>query len=157
MSVLRLRRGKELREIRLEKDAAVLDGRRVPFERVERDGELAAIRIDGREHRIVTAAEGGRLFVWCDGLVSVFERVGSGRAARGAAREAGGDLISPMPGRVRRVLVEDGARVARGDVLLVLEAMKMEHAIRSPSEGTVRLRVAEGDLVEAGVELAQVE
>ena len=62
-----------------------------------------------------------------------------------------------MPGRVRRLLVEDGARVARGDVLLVLEAMKMEHAIRSPRDGTARLRVAEGDLVEAGIELATVE
>jgi biotin carboxyl carrier protein len=58
---------------------------------------------------------------------------------------------------VRRLLVEDGARVARGDLLLVLEAMKMEHAIRSPRDGTVLLRVAEGDLVEAGVELAAIE
>jgi acetyl-CoA/propionyl-CoA carboxylase biotin carboxyl carrier protein len=62
-----------------------------------------------------------------------------------------------MPGRVRRLLVEDGSHVRRGEVLLVLEAMKMEHAIRSPMDGTVRLRVAEGDLVDAGVELAAVE
>ncbi|HEY1251524.1 MAG TPA: biotin/lipoyl-containing protein [Thermoanaerobaculia bacterium] len=157
MSVSRLRRGEEVREIRIEPDAAYVDGRRVAFERVERDGALAAIRIDGREHAVVTAAEGSRLFVWCDGVASAFERVAPGRAAAAGAKEAGGDLISPMPGRVRRVLVEDGARVARGDVLLVLEAMKMEHAIRSPSDGAVRLRVAEGDLVEAGVELAQVE
>ena len=165
MSALRLRRGKELREIRIEKDVAVLDGRRVAFERVDRDGELVGIRIDGREHSVVVAADGsrtaaangGRIFVWCDGAASIFERAISGRAAAGATREAGGDLISPMPGRVRRVLVADGAPVARGDVLLVLEAMKMEHAIRAPADGTVRLRVAEGDLVEAGVELAQVE
>jgi len=159
MSGSRLRRGEELREVRIEADAAVLDGRRVEFERVERDGELAAVRVDGQEHPVVTAVEGSRVWVWCDGVASAFERVSDRRssAGAGAPRETGGDLISPMPGRVRRLLVEDGARVARGDVLLVLEAMKMEHAIRSPMDGTVRLRVAEGDLVEAGVELAAVE
>ncbi|HEY4229757.1 MAG TPA: biotin/lipoyl-containing protein [Thermoanaerobaculia bacterium] len=159
MSGLRLRCGAELREVRLESDAAVLDGRRVAFERVERDGELAAVRIDGKEHPVVTAVEGSRTWVWCDGFAGAFERVAAARSGAGAAspRETGGDLISPMPGRVRRLLVEDGARVARGDVLLVLEAMKMEHAIRSPMDGTVRLRVAEGDLVEAGIELAAVE
>ena len=158
MSGSSLRRGGEQRDVRIESDAAVVDGRRVPFERVERDGELAGIRIDGREHPVVTAVEGSRIWVWCDGVAGAFERVAAARSgAGGAPREAGGDLISPMPGRVRRLLVEDGARVARGDVLLVLEAMKMEHAIRSPKDGTVRLRVAEGDLVDAGIELATVE
>jgi biotin carboxyl carrier protein len=155
-----LRRGADQREVRIESDAALIDGRRVAFERVERDGELAAIRIDGKEHPVVTAVEGSRIWVWCDGVAGAFESVTAGRSkagGAGAGRETGGDLISPMPGRVRRLLVEDGSRVARGDVLLVLEAMKMEHAIRSPSDGTVRLRVAEGDLVEAGVELATVE
>jgi 3-methylcrotonyl-CoA carboxylase alpha subunit len=42
-------------------------------------------------------------------------------------------------------------------VLLVLEAMKMEHSIRAPKDGSVRLTVREGDLVDAGVELAQIE
>ena len=154
---MRLRRGAELREVRIESDAAVLDGRRVAFERVERDGELAAIRIDGKEHPLVTAVEGSRIWVWCDGVAVAFERVASSKSGAASPREAGGDLISPMPGRVRRLLVEDGAHVTRGDVILVLEAMKMEHAIRSPMDGTVRLRVAEGDLVEAGIELAAVE
>lgn len=151
---LRLLGGGEAREVRVAGDAAELDGRSVGFERVDRDGVLAAIRIDGREHRVVCAAEGDRVFVWCDGAAHVFARVTSARPA--AVREAGGDLIAPMPGRVRRVLAQDGARVSRGDVLLVLEAMKMEHAIRSPRDGAVRLRVAEGDLVDAGVELAEI-
>jgi len=163
LTASRLRYGPsgESREVRLEAGAALLDGRRVAFERVERDGLLVAIRVDGREHPVVTAAEGKRIWVWCDGAANAFERISVGRAASAAAgassREPGGDLISPMPGRVRRLLVADGTAVARGDVLLVLEAMKMEHAIRSPRDGTVRLRVAEGDLVEAGVELAAVE
>jgi biotin carboxyl carrier protein len=155
MTTLRLRLGHEIREIRVEADAAYIDGRRVAFERVDRDGVLAAIRLDGREHEVVTAAGGNRVFAWADGFAGEFERVSASRPAH--ARDASGDLISPMPGRVRRILVENGAHAATGDVLLVLEAMKMEHAIRSPRDGRVRLHVGEGELVEAGVELAEVE
>lgn len=155
MTAVRLRRGQETREIRIEAGEAHLDGRRVAFERVERDGRLAGIRIDGKEHPVVSAADGRRIFVWCDGDAAEFERASPSRSA--VSRDSAGDLISPMPGRVRRILVEDGARVARGDVLLVLEAMKMEHAIRAPKDGSVSLRVKEGDLVDAGVELAEVK
>jgi 3-methylcrotonyl-CoA carboxylase alpha subunit len=62
-----------------------------------------------------------------------------------------------MPGRIRKTLVEPGDSVERGQVVLVLEAMKMEHAIRAPRDGTVtRLDHAEGDLVEAGTVLAEI-
>jgi 3-methylcrotonyl-CoA carboxylase alpha subunit len=48
--------------------------------------------------------------------------------------------------------------VARGDVILVLEAMKMEHSIRAPRDGVIRaVHVREGDLVDAGMELADIE
>ena len=69
-----------------------------------------------------------------------------------------GGLISPMPGRVRRILVAEGDAVTRGQVLLILEAMKMEHAIRAARDGrVVRLAFREGDLVEAGVPLVEIE
>jgi len=63
-----------------------------------------------------------------------------------------------MPGRVRRTAAAAGDRVARGDVILVLEAMKMEHSIRAPRDGVIRaVHVREGDLVDAGMELADIE
>jgi 3-methylcrotonyl-CoA carboxylase alpha subunit len=63
----------------------------------------------------------------------------------------GGRLTAPMPGRVTRVLAEDGARVARGAPLMVLEAMKMEHVITAPVDGQVeRVKFAVGDLVGEG-------
>jgi 3-methylcrotonyl-CoA carboxylase alpha subunit len=62
-----------------------------------------------------------------------------------------------MPGRIRRAFVAPGERVEKGQVLMVLEAMKMEHAIRAPREGVVsRLPHAEGELVEAGVVLVEM-
>jgi 3-methylcrotonyl-CoA carboxylase alpha subunit len=109
----------------------------------------------GAFERLVTARDGDRVFVWCAGSTFSFERV---RGARAAARaDHGGDLRSPMPGRVRRISASIGARVSRGDLLLVLEAMKMEHSIRAPEDGVVRrLFVAEGDLVEAEMELVEI-
>ncbi len=65
-----------------------------------------------------------------------------------------GPLTSPMPGRITAIHVEVGATVRRGAVLLVLEAMKMEHSIVAPADGVVsRLNVTTGGQVEEGVEL----
>ena len=66
-------------------------------------------------------------------------------------QEAAGSSLAPMPGSVVRVAVEEGARVEAGQVLVVLEAMKMEHAVKAGAPGTVvRLAVAEGDQVVTG-------
>ncbi|MCI4319569.1 MAG: biotin/lipoyl-binding protein [Thermoplasmata archaeon] len=62
----------------------------------------------------------------------------------------GTPVFPPMPGRVVEVRVQEGARVARGEVLLVLEAMKMRNDVPSPVAGTVReLRVKAGSNVRA--------
>jgi len=71
------------------------------------------------------------------------------------AEAAGGDrLMAPMPGRVIDVLVQSSDTVARGDVLLVLEAMKVQMRLAAPRAGVVEaVRVAQGDLVDDGAEL----
>ncbi|HTP53525.1 MAG TPA: biotin/lipoyl-containing protein [Thermoplasmata archaeon] len=71
--------------------------------------------------------------------------------APGAAPIAGGvPVLPPMPGKIVELRVRDGERVARGQVLLVLEAMKMRNEIASPAEGVVRgLAVAPGTNVRA--------
>ncbi len=67
-------------------------------------------------------------------------------------------LAAPMPGRIVQLLVAAGATVCRGQPLLVLEAMKMEHTVKAPADGVVRgLRYAAGDLVEEGAELCDFE
>ncbi len=71
----------------------------------------------------------------------------------------GGDaaLISPMPGAVVTVDVVEGDRVTKGQTLMVVEAMKMEHPITAPTDGTVvGLSVAPGDAVQAGEALVTV-
>ena len=69
-----------------------------------------------------------------------------------------GSLLAPMPGLVRRVLVEVGAVVTAGQPLLVLEAMKMEQSVAAPAAGVVaELRAKAGEQVAAGQVLAVVE
>ena len=157
MSAARLRSGGQAEEVRLlgEGEAAIGD-RRVSYRRTDDGPAAARIEIGGKAHRLVVARDGSKIWVWCDGDARVFERAGSARPA--GAADSAGDLLAPMPGRVRRILVREGERVERGAVLLALEAMKMEHSIRAPRAGTVRrLRAAEGDLVEAGAELVELE
>jgi 3-methylcrotonyl-CoA carboxylase alpha subunit len=67
-------------------------------------------------------------------------------------------VIAPMPGTVMRILAEPGAAVARGAPLIVLEAMKMEHTLRAPTDGRITaLNCAVGDFVQEGAELADFE
>jgi propionyl-CoA carboxylase alpha chain len=72
--------------------------------------------------------------------------------------EAPGSLHAPMPGKVIRVEVTEGSAVSEGQVLLVLEAMKMEHTLRAPHTGTVvEVDCGPGDQVEAGEVLVVVQ
>jgi len=66
-----------------------------------------------------------------------------------------GSLVAPLPGAVGRVLVVPGQRVAAGDLLLTLEAMKLEHPVHAPADGVISdLRVSAGSQVETGTLLA---
>ncbi len=72
-----------------------------------------------------------------------------------AAHHHADRLVAPMPGSVVQVLVEAGRAVVKGEALVVVEAMKMEHVIRAPHDGVVeRVDVAVGDAVAEGMELA---
>jgi 3-methylcrotonyl-CoA carboxylase alpha subunit len=69
-----------------------------------------------------------------------------------------GRLTAPMPGKVIAILVETGALVAKGEPLLVMEAMKMEHTITAPGAGTVsEILYAVGDQVSDGAQLLVLE
>ncbi|WP_328349009.1 ATP-binding protein [Micromonospora sp. NBC_00421] len=71
---------------------------------------------------------------------------------------AAGSLLAPLPGTVTRVHVEPGQRVAAGDLLLTLEAMKLEHPVLAPTDGVVAdLPVSAGGQVETGAVLAVVD
>ncbi|MCL4747117.1 MAG: 3-methylcrotonyl-CoA carboxylase, partial [Burkholderiaceae bacterium] len=80
------------------------------------------------------------------------------RLAHAGEEEAEGErLTAPMPGKVIAVLCEKGASVRKGQALLVMEAMKMEHTLSAPEDGVVvELRYTVGDQVNEGAQLVEI-
>ena len=118
---------------------------------------LRAVAPDGTEHTGAAAVTGDTIWVTVGGEVFAFA-VTHGARARGAGRDHDA-LTPPMSATVVRVAVKPGDHVKDGDVLIALEAMKMELPIRSPRDGVIRaVHCQVGELVQPGdtlIELAE--
>jgi biotin carboxyl carrier protein len=152
---------------------------------VELDDEH--VRVDGAELSLSVESGGPGIWVLRDGIEQTVAHVdGSAPKLTVEIRRPGGDPIvvtaevsdarrpeaetaqaahatgpatlrSPIPGRVAKLLAKVGDKVAAGQTLIVLEAMKMENELRAPRAGTLsELRCAEGAPVEAGRDLATI-
>jgi biotin carboxyl carrier protein len=116
----------------------------------ERHGVM---RIGGRNAWVVS--DGAARWVFFDGHAY---RVSERRAGRRSSTRREASLVAPMPATVGRILVDPGDRVAPGDTLLILEAMKMELPVRATTAGVVRaLHCRVGDLVQPGVTLIDID
>jgi 3-methylcrotonyl-CoA carboxylase alpha subunit len=103
-------------------------------------------------------AEGERRWLTLRGVHCLVRAQPPSRNEAPAAGELAERLKAPLPGKVVKVAVEKGQRVAAGDLLVILEAMKMEHKISAPYPGTVRhLRFREGDLANRDDLLVELE
>jgi biotin carboxyl carrier protein len=119
-----------------------------------------AVRIGSKVHRIrfeglEVLADGARFPIGISGI-----QEDRASRARDSASTGGQhvDVRAPMPGRVARIFVEPGARVKRGQTLVVLEAMKMQNEIPSPRDGLVRsVEVVEGESITADRVVAVIE
>ena len=113
--------------------------------------------VDDGERRwhVAVAGAGDTQWVFVDGQVSTVDAPQPGR--RRAKRSDAG-VMSPMPATVVAIHVRPGQSVAEGELLIVLEAMKMELPIRAPRAGVVKsVACAKGDLVPPGVNLLEFE
>jgi len=128
-------------DLRLEADRLVgilsgADGERRVDVRVHRTTrDEVVVRDAGRRHHAVLARHGGTLWVALDG--HVYELTVEATSRRGKGPGAEGFTTSPMTGIVAKVAVRPGDRVAEGDLLFVVEAMKMEYAVKAPREAVV--------------------
>jgi len=132
---------------------AVIDGRVVDFMTgVLPDGGVA-VTVAGERHVTHAARVGDSVQVSQAGAVFTFT-MPEGRGRRSAAA---GDLTAPMPGQVRGVFVSAGESVTRGQLLFLLEAMKMEIRITAPADGIViQVSAQVGAVVERGQRLAEM-
>ena len=100
-------------------------------------------------------ADEARVVVFADGQAHEFDLAARGG---GALAASDGAILAPMPGKVIAVDVKDGDSVTAGQRLMVLEAMKMEHALTAPFDGTVTdLAASEGGQVQVEAVLCVVE
>jgi biotin carboxyl carrier protein len=141
--------------------AVAIDGAPVDVDTVDLASGVSSARIGGRVFDLwmegtppdVGVVVGGSRF---------FAKVESEhmRAVSAGRKDAGGGaglVCSPMPGRVLKVLVEEGDEVAAGAPLVVVEAMKMENELHAERAGKIaKVFVAAGDTVEGGAKLVEV-
>jgi 3-methylcrotonyl-CoA carboxylase alpha subunit len=108
-----------------------------------------------RTWMVAVAGPPDNRWVWIDGRVI---QLGTPTTGRSRGRTASNELSAPMPATVVKVMVEVGASVARGETLIMLEAMKMELPMRAPRDGVVQaIHCRPGELVQPGVHLLDLK
>jgi biotin carboxyl carrier protein len=114
--------------------------------------------LEGTKSSLAYAAPSGNVtWVHIDGRVYVIDAAMETSAGR-ARRDVLGALSAPMPATVAAVNVEAGQQVVEGDLLIMLEAMKMELPIKAPRNGRVKAILCRpGELVQPGVPLLEFE
>lgn len=134
-----------------------LDGSSHVVDVQQLDSFTMLLAIDGQRCRVAIARRGHERLVHVGGEVYtlLFETTA---AAHQLERTLSPEITAPMPGKVLQVLARAGDRVGAGDVLLVLEAMKMETRLTAEASGTVTCtRVEAGDMVDGGQVLVVIE
>ena len=122
----------------------IVDGEEFEVD-VEREGDAWRVLVGGKEYSI--QVDGG-----------AHSETGRGSAGRSRGRKRSGTISSPIPGKVVTMHVAVGDQVEEGEVLLILEAMKMQNEIQAPIQGTVsEVNCESGDSVEANVPLVIIE
>lgn len=158
---------KEQFDIELEDKSVKINDQLLDLDRVEQaDGSIHMVH-KGKSYKVkilTSDAEGKQAKLQVNGnvyevsLSDDLDRLLEKMGMSGAGANKVNEVKAPMPGLVLKVLVEPGQAVAKGDSLLVLEAMKMENVIKSPGDATVKsIQVKAQDKVEKNFVLIEFE
>ncbi len=120
------------------------------------DDNRLAVTLDGLRTDYLVAAADGQIWLARKGHTAVVDELREAPVRPDDEHSGDAELVSPMPGSVVAVGVDDGATVEAGAVVVAVEAMKMEHALTAPVDGVVELLVAVGDQVKVGQPLARI-
>jgi biotin carboxyl carrier protein len=155
----------------------IINGTEVKVQDFKKSGQVVSFTLEGKQHSyslisqngtelllesgtrfkaaVSSPNKDGESIVMAGGREAVFTS-GTKKNKRSAGQA--GSLTSPMPGKIFKVIKEVGSEVKKGETILILEAMKMEHSIRSDKDGKVKkINYKVGELVQGGVALAEVE
>lgn len=157
--------------------AFLINGQEIKVQDYKNNGESVSFKLNGKDYFYMLISRDGDELILDNGgrfkaavsspnregesmiIANGKEAVGSltGKKMKKAGAHVGG-LTSPMPGKIFKVLKDVGSDVKKGEAILILEAMKMEHSIRSDKDGKVKkINFQVGELVQGGVTLAEVE
>lgn len=138
-----------------------VDGRDVEVDAVLARPNVLSLRIGNKAYEVKCERVGGDVHIWV-GSRRFAAEVRDPRSLRSRTRAVDDHgprrLTAPMPGKVVRILLSQGAEVEAGAGVLVVEAMKMQNEVKSPKKGMIqKILVSEGAAVNAGDVLAIVE
>lgn len=140
---------------------ACIDGNRVEFELLDHSGTHGCLRLRGHTVPYFVTRERNDISVWMDGRTHRFrlvERVARRSASSESAAPSCNEIIAPMPGTVIKLNVNPGDCFAARDPVIIMESMKMEMTLTSPTPGRVaKLHCTVGELVERGQVLATLD
>jgi biotin carboxyl carrier protein len=110
--------------------------------------------------RVYAASNDGNVFVYINGQVIKLGRITGDQqkfSREGMEFGAKDQITTPMPGKVVKILVAEGEKVAIKQPLVIVESMKMENEIKSPANGTIKsIHFKAGDLVESGQPIIKI-
>ncbi len=131
----------EIYEVELEQHGKCyrmkLGGEQVEFNLLDEQPGTLTFMWAGRPVRLVWAVEGDQTWLFLDGCTYVLRKPEPASRRRSSTANAQGQVLAPMPAQVRSLEVSSGDRVAAGQPLLLLEAMKMEIRISAPIGGRI--------------------
>jgi 3-methylcrotonyl-CoA carboxylase alpha subunit len=117
---------------------------------------IAELRIEGRTVFIPYIVQGTRVSFKYEGETYSIDN--GEKTSRARKRHRDQTMSAPMPGAILKILVSQGQQVTKGTPLVILEAMKMEHVITAPRDGTVAaINCKEGELVQPGNDLIELQ
>ena len=125
--------------------------------------EKRKVIVDGQEFEVEVEVENGKWLATVEGRTFEIEIPDSGpvvkkRRAAGGKKKKSGTVSANIPGKIVTIEVEVGQEVTEGQVILILEAMKMQNEIQAPVDGkVVSVNCEEGQSIEANVPLVVIE
>jgi acetyl-CoA/propionyl-CoA carboxylase biotin carboxyl carrier protein len=159
-TVLRLRSGERIDHILItgtpEAATVAIEGGEKRVLAATLDGDALTVTLDGLRVRYRVADSEHQIWLAGDDGVTLVEEVREAPVRPDDEHSGDAELVSPMPGSVVAIGIEDGGMATAGTVVVTVEAMKMEHALSAPVDGVVELFVAVGDQVKVGQPLARI-
>lgn len=138
-----------------EKTIIEVDGQEFSFSHIEFDDDQLHFEYEGQRFSMAVATKGTSVF--CDIAGKAFQAKKVEKNFSKSTVGAGDGLVTPMPGKIIKICMSVGDKVKAGDAVVVMEAMKMEHTLSAPKDGTIKaIHAAEGELVDGGISVVDL-